>query len=188
MARPRHRSEREVNQPGTISARNWQLRVVKDFGSWASFGLSVENPAELVYSGVGAVANGGNVGGWLVSGALVITADESKLHGHLERRLVDWPGEAGEDRSEQLFLQVVHDVVHVRQRRRHGGVGIRERVNREVHLHACLRAHAFDDSPNARRQLAGIEAAGSARHVAHQTCRELDLMEDAQHREHAPQV
>src|SRR4051794_26505092 len=47
--------------------RNWQLRVVKDFGSWASFGLSVENPAELVYSGVGAVANGGNVGGWLVN-------------------------------------------------------------------------------------------------------------------------
>jgi len=41
--------------------------VVKDFGSWASFGLSVENPAELVYSSTGAVGNGGNVGGWLVN-------------------------------------------------------------------------------------------------------------------------
>jgi hypothetical protein len=47
--------------------RNWQLRIVKDFGSWASFGLSVENPAELVYSGSGAVGNGGNVGGFLVN-------------------------------------------------------------------------------------------------------------------------
>jgi hypothetical protein len=47
--------------------RNWQIRVVKDFGSWASFGLSVENPAELVYGATGAVANGGNVGGWLVN-------------------------------------------------------------------------------------------------------------------------
>jgi hypothetical protein len=47
--------------------RNWQLRVVKDFGPWASFGLSIENPAELVYAGTGAVANGGNVGGWLVN-------------------------------------------------------------------------------------------------------------------------
>jgi hypothetical protein len=43
------------------------LRVVKDFGSWASFGLSVENPAELVYNGTGAVASGGNVGGWIVN-------------------------------------------------------------------------------------------------------------------------
>jgi hypothetical protein len=67
---------RQENIPLTIDAnyvvgfdftRNWQLRVVKDFGSWASFGLSVENPAELVYSGTGAVANGGNVGGWLVN-------------------------------------------------------------------------------------------------------------------------
>jgi hypothetical protein len=47
--------------------RNWQLRVVKDFGSWASLGVSVENPAELVYANIGAVANGGNVGGWLVN-------------------------------------------------------------------------------------------------------------------------
>jgi hypothetical protein len=47
--------------------RNWQVRVVKDFGSWASFGLSVENPAELVYASTGAVGNGGNVGGFLVN-------------------------------------------------------------------------------------------------------------------------
>ena len=67
---------RKENIPLTIDAsyvvgfdytRNWQLRVVKDFGSWASFGLSIENPAELVYNGTGAVANGGNVGGWLVN-------------------------------------------------------------------------------------------------------------------------
>jgi hypothetical protein len=67
---------RQENIPLTIDAnyvvgfdytRNWQLRVVKDFGSWASFGLSVENPAELVYASTGAVASGGNVGGMLVN-------------------------------------------------------------------------------------------------------------------------
>jgi hypothetical protein len=67
---------RQENIPLTIDhnyvvgfdyTRNWQLRVVKDFGSWASFGLSIENPAEIVYSGTGAVPNGGNVGGWLVN-------------------------------------------------------------------------------------------------------------------------
>ncbi len=67
---------RQENIPLTIDpnyvvgfdfTRNWQLRVVKDFGSWASFGLSIENPAELVYNSTGAVANGGNVGGWLVN-------------------------------------------------------------------------------------------------------------------------
>ena len=67
---------RQENIPLTIDpnyvvgfdfTRNWQLRVVKDFGSWAAFGLSIENPAELVYNSTGAVANGGNVGGWLVN-------------------------------------------------------------------------------------------------------------------------
>src|SRR5271167_318377 len=67
---------RQENIPLTIDAayvagfdftRNWQLRVVKDFGSWASFGLSVENPAELVYASTGAVASGGNIGGMLVN-------------------------------------------------------------------------------------------------------------------------
>jgi hypothetical protein len=67
---------RKENIPMTIDAnyvagfdytRNWQLRLVKDFGPWASFGVSVENPAELVYSSTGAVANGGNIDGWLVN-------------------------------------------------------------------------------------------------------------------------
>jgi hypothetical protein len=71
---------RKENIPTTIEVsyvagfdytRNWQLRVVKDFGSWASFGLSVENPAELVYSSTGAVGNGGNVGGFVVNYANV---------------------------------------------------------------------------------------------------------------------
>jgi hypothetical protein len=67
---------RKENIPLTIESnyvvgfdftRNWQLRVVKDFGSWGSFGLSIENPAELVYASTGAAASGGNVGGWLVN-------------------------------------------------------------------------------------------------------------------------
>jgi hypothetical protein len=67
---------RRENIPLTIDAnyvvgfdytRNWQLRVVKDFGPWASLGVSVENPAEEVYSSTGSVANGGNVGGSIVN-------------------------------------------------------------------------------------------------------------------------
>ncbi len=67
---------RKENVPMTIEAnyvagfnytRNWQLRLVQDFGTWASFGVSVENPAELVYASTGAVANGGNVDGWIVN-------------------------------------------------------------------------------------------------------------------------
>jgi hypothetical protein len=67
---------RKENVPMTIESnyvagfnytRNWQLRLVQDIGTWASFGVSVENPAELVYSSTGAVANGGNIGGWLVN-------------------------------------------------------------------------------------------------------------------------
>jgi hypothetical protein len=51
---------RKENIPLTIEAnyvagfdytRNWQLRVVQDWGTWASFGVSVEAPAELVYAG-----------------------------------------------------------------------------------------------------------------------------------------
>ena len=54
---------RKENIPLTIDAnyvggfdytRNWQLRVVQDWGTWAAFGLSVEAPAELVYGGAGA--------------------------------------------------------------------------------------------------------------------------------------
>jgi hypothetical protein len=80
---------RKENIPRTIDAnyvagfdytRNWQVRVVQDWGTWASFGLSVEAPAELVYSSTGAVActgtgapapapgtGCGNVNGWVVN-------------------------------------------------------------------------------------------------------------------------
>jgi hypothetical protein len=53
--------------PGFDYTRNWQLRVVKDIGTWAALGLSVENPAELVYASTGAVGNGGNIGGFAVN-------------------------------------------------------------------------------------------------------------------------
>ena len=63
-------------------------------------------------------------------------------------------------------------------------VAVGEGVDREVHLHARLRAHALDDAADARRELAGVEAAGGAGDVAHQARRELDLVQDAQHGEH----
>jgi hypothetical protein len=53
--------------PGFDYTRNWQLRVVQELGPWAALGLSVENPAEIVYSSTGAVANGGNIGGNVVN-------------------------------------------------------------------------------------------------------------------------
>jgi hypothetical protein len=67
---------RKENVPLTIEAnyvagfdytRNWQLRVVQDWGTWASFGVSVEAPAELVYSSAGAVPNGGIVNQTIVN-------------------------------------------------------------------------------------------------------------------------
>ena len=39
-----------------------------------------------------------------------------------------------------------------------------------------------------RRQLAGVQAPGGPGDVAHQAGRELDLVQDPQHREHRPQV
>ena len=54
-------------------------------------------------------------------------------------------------------------------------------------LHACLRAHPLDDPPERGGQLAA-EAAGRLGHVAHQPARELDLVQDPQHREHRAQV
>ena len=63
-----------------------------------------------------------------------------------------------------------------------------ERVDREVGLHAGLRAHALDDPADPRRQLAGVQAAGGPGDVAHQAGGELDLVQDAQHGEHRPQV
>jgi hypothetical protein len=69
---------RKENIPLTIDAnyvagfdytRNWQIRMVKDFGSTVALGLSLENPAEQVYSATGAIANGGSVNGLIVNWA-----------------------------------------------------------------------------------------------------------------------
>ena len=125
----------------------------------------------------------------MVGGPFVVAADERELHRHLERGLVGrLAGEAGEDGAEELLLEVVHHVVHVGQRRRDGLVAVGERVDREVGLHARLRAHPLDDPADPGRQLAGVEAAGRAGDVAHQAAGELDLVQDPQHGEHRPQV
>ncbi|MGA7806505.1 hypothetical protein [Bradyrhizobium sp.] len=69
---------RKENIPLTIDAnyiagfdytRNWQIRVVKDFGSAVSLGLSIENPASQVYASAGAIANGGSLNGLIVNWA-----------------------------------------------------------------------------------------------------------------------
>jgi hypothetical protein len=69
---------RKENIPLTIEAnyvagfnytRNWQIRMVKDFGPVFSAGLSLENPAEQVYNSAGAVLNGGSLNGLIVNWA-----------------------------------------------------------------------------------------------------------------------
>jgi hypothetical protein len=69
---------RKENIPLTIEAnyvagfdytRNWQIRLVKDFGPMVSAGLSLENPAEQVYAAAGAIANGGTLNGVIVNWA-----------------------------------------------------------------------------------------------------------------------
>jgi hypothetical protein len=69
---------RKENIPLTIDAnyvvgfdylRNWQIRMVKDFGPTVSLGLSFENPASQVYAGSGAIANGGSLNGLIVNWA-----------------------------------------------------------------------------------------------------------------------
>jgi hypothetical protein len=69
---------RKENIPLTIEAnyvagfdytRNWQVRVVKDFGQAVSLGLSLENPASQVYASTGAIANGGSLNGLIVNWA-----------------------------------------------------------------------------------------------------------------------
>jgi hypothetical protein len=69
---------RKENVPLTIEAnyvagfnytRNWQLRVVKDFGPMFWLGLSLENPAELVYASSGAIGNNGSLNGLIVNWA-----------------------------------------------------------------------------------------------------------------------
>jgi hypothetical protein len=69
---------RKENIPLTIDAnyvvgfdytRNWQIRLVKDFGPSVSLGFSIENPASQVYSSTGATANGGSLNGLIVNWA-----------------------------------------------------------------------------------------------------------------------
>jgi len=69
---------RKENIPMTIEAnyvagfnyaRQWQIRLVKDFGPTFAAGLSLENPAEQVFAGAGAVANGGSLNGLIVNWA-----------------------------------------------------------------------------------------------------------------------
>jgi hypothetical protein len=69
---------RKENVPLTIEAnyvagfnytRNWQIRLVKDFGTMAWFGLSLENPAEQVFAGTGAIGNNGSLNGLIVNWA-----------------------------------------------------------------------------------------------------------------------
>ena len=69
---------RKENIPLTIEAnyvagfdytRNWQIRMVKDFGPMFALGLSLENPAEQVYASAGAIANGGSLNGLIVNWA-----------------------------------------------------------------------------------------------------------------------
>src|SRR6201990_1244998 len=69
---------RKENIPLTIDAnyvagfdytRNWQIRLVKDFGPTVSLGLSIENPASQVYASSGAIANNGSLNGLIVNWA-----------------------------------------------------------------------------------------------------------------------
>jgi hypothetical protein len=50
-------------------SRSWQIRMVKDFGPTFWAGLSLENPAELVFTGSGAIGNGGTLNGLIVNWA-----------------------------------------------------------------------------------------------------------------------
>jgi hypothetical protein len=69
---------RKENVPLTIESnyvagfnytRNWQIRLVKNFGTMVWAGLSLENPAEQVYASTGAIANGGSLNGLIVNWA-----------------------------------------------------------------------------------------------------------------------
>ena len=69
---------RKENIPLTIESnyvagfdftRNWQIRLVKDFGPAFALGLSLENPAEQVYASAGAIANNGTLNGLIVNWA-----------------------------------------------------------------------------------------------------------------------
>ena len=69
---------RKENVPLTIESnyvagfnytRNWQIRLVKDFGPTVWAGLSLENPAEQVYASTGAIANNASLNGLIVNWA-----------------------------------------------------------------------------------------------------------------------
>src|SRR6516162_4026666 len=69
---------RKENVPLTIESnyvagfdylRNWQLRFVGDWGSVFWAGISLENPAEQVFTGAGAIGNGGTLNGLIVNWA-----------------------------------------------------------------------------------------------------------------------
>ena len=53
--------------PGFEYTRNWQLRLVKDFGPTFSAGVSVEGPAQQVFAGTGAIGNNGTINGLIVN-------------------------------------------------------------------------------------------------------------------------
>lgn len=55
--------------PGFNYTRNWQIRAVKNFGSTAAFGISIENPATIVGASTAAAATG--LGGTFASGGIV---------------------------------------------------------------------------------------------------------------------
>ena len=69
---------RKENVPLTIESnyvagfnytRNWQIRLVKDFGPTVWAGLSLENPAEQVYASTGAIGNNASLNGLIVNWA-----------------------------------------------------------------------------------------------------------------------
>ncbi len=51
-----------------------------------------------------------------------------------------------------------------------------------------MRAHALDDAAHPGRYLTGIDPACRARDVAHQAGREVEFLEDPQHREQLTEV
>jgi hypothetical protein len=63
--------------PGFNYTRNWQLRAVQDFGSVASLGISVENPATIFSATSAVAATGVAIGNPLASPALVNGQDVS---------------------------------------------------------------------------------------------------------------
>ena len=68
------------------------------------------------------------------------------------------------------------------------GSFVGEGIDGDVHLGGGLAAHALDDPPDARAELARVEPPGRPGDVAHQPRRELELVEDPQYGQQHPQV